>query len=120
MAVYAFQVCCVYMTVCFFSVYVTAGSTNDSIPHVSVILPFSVLLSPSCVRVLGSMCVWPPCTCDLFLSSWHYVSFLQELICRAISRSPSVNALAPKENFNGLKLKAFMLLLEMLVCENNG
>lgn len=87
-----------------FSVYVTAGSTNDRIPPVPVTLPSPVLLPGSCVGVLGSLCVWPPCACDLFLRSWHFVAFLQGL-CKATSiLLPPLQMLSVlNENFSGFK-----------------
>lgn len=71
MAMYAFQVCCVYMVVCWsMSMSLQAALITRYPVFLSLCLLFSVLLHfSSCVRVLVSTCVWPPCTCDLFLSS---------------------------------------------------
>lgn len=103
------------------SVFVTTGSTNDRTPPVPVPLPSPVHLPGACVGVLGSLCRWPPCTCDLFLRSWHFVSFLQGL-CKATSGLlPPLRKLSvPIENFSGFKLKAFTPLLELHVCESGG
>lgn len=110
---------CVYRVCAVFSVHASACSIHNRMSCVSVTLFFlRVFLSCGSESLCKHLCMWPPCTCDLRVSSWILVP---GNTCKVISKSQgnqladlfSDNSLVPKQILVDLKL-VFVPLLEEL------